>query len=423
MAAAPAPIPFRLVLGADDMGTKNYAACIIEYTAPPRRRKAPKRRKPKEKPDSRPAKRPRIEEAVARQDEPLADHARVPVSKDEAPVDDASEVDESEAAAAPAPAKIVSDGRGHLLRIKPSGHVVALDLDDDPMADDELGGDAETDDIPLDWDPELVEGERVRVLSFLYLDAECDEQLGTFDLDAELGKPHHEIVLYRHRTPDKSVLQTEVFRVISNRLALWDALYGKGWPRAWLELGPGWSVGDDDRPVPPAPDATWHPVPLYGEQQVDHLPGMRATTSAAKAINGRMASATVSAVAAHDLHRNIHNRRFGVVAGKAGVPRRKAKTESEKEKEDRRHKRRAVEYAQYFLEQQGQFAARDYLVELDKTIRKRCKEAGWDVPDGVDELKRTESVHSAECLLMAVKKARSIWRKTPLYPALKTKKE
>ncbi|RPJ38432.1 MAG: hypothetical protein EHM35_04565 [Planctomycetaceae bacterium] len=315
-------------------------------------------------------------------------------------------------------APTIAYDHGRILRIESGGGVVELGPDDDPMAiDDDLGLPGEH------WDPEVVEGEQVRVLSMIYLDLECNTILGTYDLDADMGKPYYFTILGRPKTLDKDVLQTEIFKVLAHRLDQWKALYGQGWPVSWLEQGPGWSVTPEDMPVPPGLD--FKPLPLYEEQQVDHLPGARATTNTAKAINGRTASATVAAIAANDAKHGLADanglskRRFGVVSGKSGVPRRMAKTEKEKEREDRSHKKMAEAYALYFLEKHGQLAARDFLIELDMTVRQKCRDRGLDVPAHVDELKKTESTHCAEALLMSVKKARAIWRRSTLYPALK----
>ncbi len=148
---------------------------------------------------------------------------------------------------------------------------------------------------------------------------------------------------------------------------------------------------------------------------------MRSGEGAAKSINGRVASATVAAIAALDGPQR-QERAYGLVAGKAGVPRREAKKSKEMNRERDEHKRIAEAYAPALLDKHGQTIARDYLIELDKTVRAKWLAEHPEVgkrdplPEELRPLIRTESVHSAEAFLMAVKKARSFWKRTPLYP-------
>jgi hypothetical protein len=151
---------------------------------------------------------------------------------------------------------------------------------------------------------------------------------------------------------------------------------------------------------------------------VDHLPFARQQKATAKAMNGRMMAATIASVEGSDKKRSIPDRIVELVSGKAGVPRRK---NVDDDAEGDAHKRRARAYAKYLMEKHGQLKARDYLVELDMTPKQKCKDLDETLPEHMDGngWNRTEAVHTCESVLLAVKKARAIYRHSTLYPALK----
>ncbi len=202
-APLPPPIPFRVVLGACDMGTKNWAGCIIDYTAPARRRKPRKRAATDTAPSGRGAKR-RVR-AVYEGKKVILLGADGQVVDPEAYDDDSDDPD------------AVGEGRESVVTWEPTPP---------PPLEERVRHE--------DYDHEVVPGEQIRVLSFRYLDLERHMVLGQYDTVGGVGPfsavenlPHVHVAMGHEPTPpeDKDVLNTEIYRILPELLQHWPALF------------------------------------------------------------------------------------------------------------------------------------------------------------------------------------------------------